>query len=136
MFHQRIVKLLKPEGIVRFVEPAENSALLDKIRFMVPVYERPSSLQRKKFAEWKAMDAHPERENSTRHFLQIGAQYYEKVNVQVMGALHRLHRLMPDSTFNRKFRRWAFRVERRLPKAFQQFFGRVQTIDYAIPRKN
>lgn len=136
LFHQKIVRLLKPDGIVRFVEPAENSALLDKIRFMIPVYERPSSFQRKKFAAWKALDAHPERENSTRHFRKIGEQYYEQVEVQVMGALHRLHRLLPDSTFNRKFRRWAFRVERSLPKAIQQVLGRVQTIDYAVPRKN
>jgi SAM-dependent methyltransferase len=135
MFHQKINRILKKEGKVRFVEPAENSPLLDKIRFMIPVFERPSIFQRKKFAAWKEKDTHPDRENTTQYYKEIGLQYYEKVNVQVMGCVHRLHRLLPDSTFNRKFRRWAFRVERFLPKPVQVFFGRIQTIDYAIPRK-
>lgn len=134
-FHRKIVDLLKKDGKVRFVEPAENSALLDKIRFMIPVYERPSIFQRKKFAAWKELDAHPERENTSRYFQEIGSQYYERVNVQVMGAIHRFHRFLPDNAFNRKFRRWAFRVERLLPRALQLFFARIQTIDYALPRK-
>lgn len=134
-FHRKIVNLLKKDGKVRFVEPAENSPFLEKIRFMIPVFERPSVFQRKRFAAWKQLDAHPERENTTRYYKKIGNQYYEKVQVQVMGALHRFHRLLPDSTFNRKLRRWAFRMESLLPSAIQLLFGRIQTIDYAVPRK-
>jgi SAM-dependent methyltransferase len=134
-FHRKIVRLLKKDGRVRFVEPAENSALLEKIRFMIPVYERPSVFQREKFAKWKEQDTHPERENTTRYYKEIGNQYYANVQVQVMGAIHRLHRFLPDNTFNRKFRRWAFRMERLLPSSFRLFFARIQTIDYANPLK-
>jgi 2-polyprenyl-3-methyl-5-hydroxy-6-metoxy-1,4-benzoquinol methylase len=54
----RIAQLLKYEGEARFFEPAINSTLLDKIRWLIPVPGRPSVLQKKAYARWKADDPH------------------------------------------------------------------------------
>ena len=48
-FIEIIVRILKPNGIVRYFEPAVNSKLLDKLRWLTPVPGRPSKLQKQKF---------------------------------------------------------------------------------------
>jgi len=42
----KCARLLRPDGEARFFEPAENSQLLDTIRWTIPMGRRPSSLRR------------------------------------------------------------------------------------------
>lgn len=134
-FYQKIAHILKPGGEVRFVEPAVNSKLLDALRWMVPVPGRPSSLQRNKFAVWKAADPHPERNNSSAHYQQLGSRYFQEVEIIPIGFLERFNRLFPKSKNNRAFRRKAYKWEAQFPKWVQRFFARSQTVLFRKPRR-
>jgi SAM-dependent methyltransferase len=133
-FYKKIAQLLKPDGEVRFVEPAVNSKLLDALRWMVPVPGRPSSLQTKKFAKWKANDPHPERDNSSKHYKKLGLKFFNDVEIIPVGAIERFHRLFPRSKNNRAFRRKAYLWEEKLPLGIQRYFARAQTIIYRGPK--
>ncbi|GGD84857.1 class I SAM-dependent methyltransferase [Planktosalinus lacus] len=132
-FYQKIAYLLKPEGEVRFVEPAVNSKLLDGLRWMVPVPGRPSSLQFKKFAIWKAADPHPDRSNSSSHYQKMGLQYFQEVEIIPIGFIERFNRLFPNSKTNRAFRRKAYRWEARFPQWVQRYFAKAQTMVFRKP---
>lgn len=127
-FYQKIAHLLKPDGEVRFVEPAVNSKLLDALRWMVPVPGRPSSLQSKKFAKWKAADPHPERDNSSSHYRALGLRFFKQVEIIPIGTIERFNRLFPKSKNNRAFRRKAYLWEAKLPFWLQNYLARAQTI--------
>lgn len=133
-FLRRISSILKPEGMVRYVEPAINSKLLDNLRWMVPVKGRPSSFQRKKFKEWVTNDPHPVRDNSGEHFKTLGEKWFKEVEITPVGAIERFHRLFPNSSWNRAFRRKAFKMEQYLPHLLKYKFARTQTIDYRFPK--
>ena len=59
-FTEKIVSILKSDGIVRYFEPAVNNKLLDELRWLTPVPGRPSKLQKTKFKKWKINDPHPD----------------------------------------------------------------------------
>jgi 2-polyprenyl-3-methyl-5-hydroxy-6-metoxy-1,4-benzoquinol methylase len=126
--------LLKPHGEARFMESAENSKLLDQIRWLVPVPNRPSILQKRRFAQWKENDSHPIRDNSSQHFTQIGKKYFKDVEVIPYGGIDRFYRLFPRTELTRAFRRWAFRFEKKLPKVINMKIARAQTIIYKTPK--
>lgn len=126
--------LLRRNGEARFFEPAVNSQILDKIRWMVPVPGRPSILNKKAFLSWKENDPHPSRDNSTRHYQDVGLLYFDEVKVVLIGSIERLCRLLPPGNFNRRFRRWAHRVEPSLPHWFRYSAARSQLILYGNPR--
>ncbi|MDO1501084.1 class I SAM-dependent methyltransferase [Winogradskyella maritima] len=134
-FIEKIVTILRPEGLVRFVEPAINSKILDTLRWMVPMDNRPSSLQKRKFKIWKELDPHPERENSGKHYQQIGAIYFEYVNIYSVGMIERFYRFFPSAKWSRRFRKKALAFERYLPKSLRDVFARTQTIEYVFPKK-
>lgn len=134
-FFKKIAHILKPGGEVRFVEPAVNSKLLDALRWMVPVPGRPSSLQFKKFASWKAADPHPERDNSSSHYQKMGLRYFQEVEIIPIGFIERFNRLFPKSKTNRVFRRNAYRWEARFPMWVQRLFARTHTILYKRSKK-
>ena len=134
-FLKKISKLLKPNGMVRFVEPAVNSKLLDTLRWMVPVSGRPSSLQFKKFKRWHLEDPHPVRDNSGKHFKKTGLQHFNSVKIESVGSIERFHRLFPKASWNRKYRRLAFKLESYLPQFINYYFARTQTITYRLPNK-
>lgn len=127
-------KLLKPDGEVRFFEPAMNSKLLDNLRLMVPVSGRPSSMSKKAYNKWKVNDPHPQRDNSSSHYIKTGKRYFTDVEVTYVGTVERLSRLMPENSFNRKYRRWAHRIESKLPKWFRYKAARSQLIRYRNPK--
>ena len=133
-YMSKIQRILKPGGESRFFEPAVNSLWLDNLRWMIPVSGRPSSLSRKAFAAWKATDPHPIRDNSSSHYLMLGEKYFEDVSVQPIGSIERLCRLLPKGQLNRRYRRWAHRMERRLPMFFRAFAARSQSIIFRNPR--
>ncbi len=126
--------LLKPNGEARFFEPAVNSLWLDQLRWMVPVSGRPSSLSRKAFLEWKSLDPHPDRDNSSTHYRRLGSKYFQEVSVEPIGSIERLCRLLPKGKFNRAYRRWAHRMEVILPMQFRDLAARSQSIVYRLPR--
>ena len=134
-FLEKIQACLKPEGIVRFVEPAVNNKFLDGLRWMVPVPGRPSSLQVKKFKEWEFKDPHPHRDNSGKHYKKNGLQFFKEVEIISVGSIERLNRLFPKAKWNRKFREKAYKAERFLPKFLQYELARTQTIIYKFPKK-
>ncbi len=132
-FMKKIVASLRPEGGARFVEPAVNNLILDKLRWMIPVPGRPSSLNIKKFKEWQGNDPHPIRDNSGKHYRALGYNNFKEVKIQSVGSLERFHRLFPKAKWNRKFRSRALKFEKILPKFLQQEFARTQTITYKFP---
>jgi 2-polyprenyl-3-methyl-5-hydroxy-6-metoxy-1,4-benzoquinol methylase len=137
LFTEKIVKILKPDGLVRYFEPAINSKFLDNLRYMIPVTnpKRPSSLQRKKFKQWKEEDPHPDRDDSSKTYRIIGEKYFKKTEIICFGSIERYYRLLPYGNFARKFRRLAFKMERLLPKFINNTFSRSQLIIYQFPIK-
>lgn len=134
-FMKKIVASLRPEGGARFVEPAVNNLILDKLRWMIPVPGRPSSVNIKKFKEWQIKDPHPIRDNSGKHYSALGYDNFKEVKIQPVGSLERFHRLFPKAKWNRKFRSRALKFEKILPKFLQHQFARTQTITYRLPLK-
>ena len=134
-FLKVISRILKKDGMVRFFENAINSKLLDNLRWMMPMDTRPSSLSRAKFKAWLDSDPHPHRDNSSRHYREIGKKYFEQVKVVPFGGIERFYRLMPSGNATTKFRRWAFRAERWLPAFLNEPIARSQTITYRFPKK-
>ena len=133
-FTEKIVSILKSDGIVRYFEPAVNSKFLDYLRWLTPVPGRPSKLQSKKFKEWKLNDPHPERDNSSKRYKKIGKRYFEKTRIVPVGSIERFHRILPKK-YSTKFRRFAFRFERKLPKALNLAITRSHLIEYINPKK-
>lgn len=129
----KISQLLVPDGEARFAEPAVNSALLDHARWLVPVPGRPSSLQRRAFQAWKDADPHPPRDNSARHYQQVGARYFNDVQVMPVGGLERFNRVLPRR-WRTPYRRASLRIETFLPLSVQTVIARTQTIIYRKPR--
>ena len=134
-FLDKTAKLLKPGGEARFLEPATNSPALDRLRFMVPVPGRPSSLNKAAFTAWEEADPHPKRDNSSEHYRQVVARNFRKVDIFCIGSIERLHRLLPKGDANRSFRRLAFRAEKMLPARSNEFLARSQLIVCREPVK-
>jgi len=136
-FTEKIVKILKPDGLVRYFEPAINSTFLDSLRYMIPVTnpKRPSSLQKEKFKRWKEEDPHPDRDDSSNSYKAVGKQYFKKTEIVCFGSIERYYRLLPYGNFARKFRRLAFRLERLLPKFINNTLSRSQLVIYQFPIK-
>ncbi|MDB4790979.1 class I SAM-dependent methyltransferase [Akkermansiaceae bacterium] len=132
-FTKRISKYLKPSGLVRYFEPAVNSRLLDTIRWMIPVPGRPSKFQASKFAVWKENDPHPERDNSSDHYRDIGEKYFNEITIQPLGSLERFCRFIPFG-LKRPLRRIAFKLEKCLPHSLNMFLARSQVVEYRFPR--
>ncbi|GAA4236028.1 hypothetical protein GCM10022291_19420 [Postechiella marina] len=133
-FTEKIVKALKPNGMVRYFEPAVNNKILDEIRWRIPVHGRPSKFQKEKFAIWKENDPHPERDNSSKRYIKIGNTYFKDVIITPIGTIERFHRLLPKK-YSIKFRRLAFKIEKYIPKRLNLILTRSQLIVYKNPRK-
>lgn len=134
-FMKKIARILTPGGEARFVEPAVNSKVLDALRWMVSVPGRPSSLQSKKFAAWKATDPHPQRDNSSSHYKKLGLRYFKEAEIIPIGFIERFSRLFPKNKIRRNFRRKAYHWEARFPHWIQCTFARAQTIVFKKPKR-
>lgn len=134
-FTEKIVRILKKDGRVRYFEPAVNSVILDKIRFVIPLHDRPSIFQKEKFAIWKLQDAHPERDNSSRNYRRMGKKYFAETEIYCIGSIEKLHRLFPSRINTKEFRRRAFQLERYLPAFIRNTFARSQMVEYRFPKK-
>jgi 2-polyprenyl-3-methyl-5-hydroxy-6-metoxy-1,4-benzoquinol methylase len=127
---RKIANILKLDGETRFFEPAVNNRILDWLRWIVPVPGRPSLLNRTAFLEWKKRDPHPDRDNSSRHYVMNGKHYFNEVEIVLLGSIERFHRLIPS----RKFRQWAHKIEPELPYWFRYPCARSQLIIYRQPK--
>lgn len=134
-FTEKIVQILKKDGVVRYFEPAVNSVFLDKIRFLIPLHDRPSLLQKEKFKVWKALDPHPERDNSSKNYRKIGNRYFKTTEIYCIGSIEKLQRLFPSRISSKEFRRRAFQIERFLPAFIRNIFARSQMVEYKFPKK-
>ncbi len=128
-------KILKKDGMLRYFEPAINNKFIDNIRWALPISGRPSSLQKQAFAKWKANDPHPERDNSSKHYRQMGEDFFDTIVIIPIGTLERFHKFMPKGNLNRKYRRLAFKLERLLPHYINSSFARSQLIVYSNLKK-
>jgi 2-polyprenyl-3-methyl-5-hydroxy-6-metoxy-1,4-benzoquinol methylase len=133
-FTELIVKSLKSTGVVRYFEPAVNSKFLDNLRWHTPVKGRPSKFQRKKFEIWKKNDPHPERDNSSKHYIYIGNKFFNEVKIVPIGTIERFCKLLP-SKWNRPFRRISYKIEKLLPNSLNLHLTRSQLIEYKYPKK-
>ncbi len=95
---------------------------------------RPSVLQKHAFAAWAAADPHPDRDNSSDHFESVGHRYFEDVRIVCIGSIERLCRLMPEGAWRRGYRRWAHRMETKLPSAVRTKAARAQLVVYRAPK--
>jgi hypothetical protein len=120
--------------MVRYFEPAVNNKFLDLLRWLTPVPGRPSKLQSKKFEKWKISDPHPDRDNSSEHYEKIGEAYFCETKIVPIGSIERFHRILPKK-YNRKFRRFAFRLEKKIPYSINLSFARSHLIEYRLPKK-
>ncbi len=132
---RKIAKILCENGEARFFEPAVNSKLLDDIRWLIPVPGRPSKLRRKDFAAWKASDVHPQRNNSSSHFEQIGRKYFSEVTIIPMGGFTRIHRILPSRWSGATMKRLTLSFDRLLPRKVRSVIARSQSIIYSRPKK-
>lgn len=134
MYLAKVSKLLKQTGEARFFEPAINSKIIDTIRWMIPVPGRPSILDKNSFQKWKANDPHPVRDNSTKHYVEVGKLFFNKVDTEMIGSIERFCRVLPAGRINRDFRRWAHRIEPDLPSWLRYSAARSQLIIYRDPK--
>lgn len=134
-FLARCAELLRPDGEARFFEPAVNMAWLDRLRWMAPVPGRPSSLRKAAFANWKANDPHPDRDNSGAHYDTVGRRYFDEVRILPMGGLERFRRLIREPVRAQAFGRQALHWETHLPMWMQSGIARSQTIILRRPRR-
>jgi 2-polyprenyl-3-methyl-5-hydroxy-6-metoxy-1,4-benzoquinol methylase len=136
-FTEKNVRILKSDGQVRYQEPAVNNKILDAIRWAIPMKDRPAKWQKAEYKVWKeTIDMHPIRDNSSANYRRIGKKYFEKTEIYCIGSIEKLERLIPVGEFNRKFRRFAFRLEKWLPGFFRNAFARSQVVIYKNPKKN
>jgi SAM-dependent methyltransferase len=134
-FTKKIARILKTDGQVRYLEPAVNSKIIDTIRWMIPMRDRPSKFQKGKYKIWKeTVDMHPERDNSSKNYSRIGKNYFNNVEIHTLGSIEKFERLIPQGEFNRKFRRFAFRIEKPFPEFFKKPFARAQVVIYKNPK--
>ncbi len=133
-YMDRIVQLLKPNGTVRFVEPAHNRPWLRKARMIFPDGRRPSILDRKQFAQWQSQDKHPPRDNSSTHFQKIGRQYFQTVNIRPFGIAEQLLSFLPGSLTRKIPKKQLRTAERLIPYPIALKLAKVQVIDFAQPQ--
>ncbi|MCM4161418.1 class I SAM-dependent methyltransferase [Antarcticibacterium flavum] len=126
-------RLLKIEGEARFFEPAVNSRFIDAIRWHIPVGNRPSKLNKRKFREWKLNDPHPDRTFSSSHFENAGKKFFQEVEIHPIGTLERFSRILKWGNKQNKFKRWALNAETFLPSSLNKAFTRSQLIIYRKP---
>jgi 2-polyprenyl-3-methyl-5-hydroxy-6-metoxy-1,4-benzoquinol methylase len=133
-FVARTAYFLKPDGMTQFKDPAVNSRVLDEIRWAVPTPGRPSKLfQKEKFAQWRARDAHPIRDNSTKHYTEIMSRHYGRVDSFVLGSVSRFHRLVDSDKYHDPAMRRLTEIDRRLPQGVQRAVGSVQRLSCYEP---
>ena len=132
-FLRETARLLKPEGEARFFEPAVNNKILDEVRWLIPVKNRPSKIQRNAFKIWKENDPHPDRTFSSRHFEKAGAEFFEVTKTQTLGTLERFNKFLAPGEKRNQFKRWALRTELKLPIWMNRAFSRSQLIIYQKP---
>lgn len=133
LFIKETARLLNAEGEARFFEPAVNSKILDELRWHIPVPGRPSKFNKKAFRIWKEKDVHPDRTLNSRHFEKTGHKYFKETEINPVGTLERLHRIMPKNGFNHRYRKWALRSEKYLPGFLNLYLTRSQLIIYRKP---
>ncbi len=132
-FLRETARLLKKDGEARFFEPAVNSALLDAIRWYIPVGSRPSKFQKQNFRNWKKNDPHPDRTFSSIHFEKAGRKYFGQVEIYPVGTLERFSRFFKWGEKKNNFKRWALQTEKKLPGSLNRTFTRSQLIIYRKP---
>lgn len=133
-FLKETARLLKNDGEARFFEPAINSKLLDEIRWMIPVNNRPSKLNKTKFKKWKEEDPHPDRSFSSKHFEEAGLNFFYSCEITPIGAMDRFRRLIRNRKWNGSYTRWALKYETKLPYYLSNTFARSQLIVYSSPK--
>jgi len=134
LFLKETARLLKLDGEARFFEPAVNNKVLDQIRWLIPVKNRPSKLQLKAFKKWKEEDPHPDRTYGSRHFEKAGEELFQRIQIIPVGTLERFNKFVTRKTLNIRFRRWALKNEKRIPDPLNLALTRSQLIIYTNPR--
>lgn len=133
---QRCAQVLADHGHARFYEPAVNSPALDKLRLMVPVPGRPSSLNADAYSAWKAEDPHPDRDNSTDRYVGVTERYFGDVQITLSGGLDRLTRFVPEGPASQRFRSLTYSLDEWLPRSVRHRMARGQLIVCRSPKRS
>jgi len=134
-FLRETARLLKSDGEARFFEPAVNNKVLDQIRWLIPVKNRPSKLQLRAFRKWKEEDPHPDRTYSSRHFEKAGKDFFEIVETYMVGTIERFNKFITPGKKRNSFKKWALKTEAKLPLFLNRSLSRSQLIIYRKPLK-
>lgn len=132
-FLNETARLLKSDGEARFFEPAVNLKFLDEIRWHIPIGQRPSKFQKRKFTEWKMNDPHPDRTYNSKHFEKAGRRFFREVEIRPVGTLERFSRFFKWGENKNKFKKWALKAENMLPSRLNRSLTRSQLIIYKKP---
>jgi SAM-dependent methyltransferase len=135
LFLKETARLLKPDGEARFFEPAVNNKVLDQIRWLIPVKNRPSKFQFKAFKKWKEEDPHPARTYSSRHFEKAGKDLFEIAETYMVGTIERFNKFITPGNKRNSFKKWALKTEEKLPLFLNRSLSRSQLIIYRKPLK-
>jgi 2-polyprenyl-3-methyl-5-hydroxy-6-metoxy-1,4-benzoquinol methylase len=126
-FVARTAHFLAHDGMTRFKDPAVNSKLLDEMRWAVPTPGRPSKvLQPAKFEAWREADAHPIRDNSTQHYVEIMRRHYGRVEGFSLGTVSRFHRLVNSDKYNARAMRRLSQLDIKIPQRVHMVLGNAQ----------
>jgi SAM-dependent methyltransferase len=126
--------VLREDGEARFTEPCVNWAALDTLRWMIPVPGRPSLLNKRAFAAWRAADPHPRRDNSSAHFESACGEWFRFVKTTPLGGLDRLERITHHRPTIEAICRIAYAVDSITPDPIHRLIARGQRIVCREPR--
>jgi hypothetical protein len=116
------------------IDPCVNWPALDRVRWVLPASGRPSILSKEKFAEWKANDEHPDRDNSTEHIMGLFREQYGEVTSEVTGGLSRLHRWVDSEKYHDPAMRVFNRIDTLIPDSVQRRIAANHLIVARKPR--
>jgi len=103
----------------------------------MPMNDRPSKwFQPKAFKQWEDNDPHPERDNSSKHFMNLGNTFFNTVEIIHLGIFERFNRLLLfKGKKSAKFKRNALKFEKLFPKFIRRFGARSQVVIYRFPKE-
>ena len=93
-----------------------------------------SKSRKKAFKKWKLEDPHPDRSFGSKHFKKAGQEFFAEVSIIPIGTLERFSKLLPINERQAKYRRWAYRIEKKLPREINLSLARSQTIILKKPK--
>ena len=119
LLYLEVKRLLKHGGMSIFVEPIQNSRVINYIRTLIPISQKHNSRPSRFSKHWKEYienDPHPERPNTSSHYKNLINEYkFSEVFFQEVGILNRLDRLIINKQIRRFIHDLDFAIQPFIP---------------------